>query len=395
MALERIAQRKRPHVAVCVDNGRAHGRGVLKGIADYVDTYGPWSLFLDPQADSDRAGGRSKNWKGDGILTYVDEPARAKRLRKSGIPTVELFAFRDDALLPLVASDDVAIGRIAAEHLVDRHFQFFAFTGYRGVVWSERRKRGFLHALRQAGMAAPCCLDIARPRTLPEWERVQEQLTHWAKDLPKPIGLMACSDHHAQRVLDACQRAGICVPDEISVIGVDNNEEVCRLSNPPLTSVMDDPRTVGFEGARLLDQLMSGEVLARRVQPKWIPPLGVVTRRSTDVTAIEDRLMAEVIRFMREYACTGLNMKELPARFGLSRTVFYRRFQDALQRSPHEEILRIQMERAKALLTQTSLPLEKIAELSGFQTAAYLSVVFKRQLARTPSDFRQSVSVGR
>ena len=384
-----LAARERcPHVAICVDNGRAHGRGVLRGIADYVDAYGPWSLFVDPQADSVFPEGRSKNWSGDGILTYIESPVRAERLAKTGIPTVELFGFRIDGKLPLVASDDFAIGKLAAEHLIDRHFQSFAFTGYSGSLWSDRRRQGFLSAIVRARLAAPRCLDVNRPQTLVAWEQVQSDLTNWIKTLPKPVGLMACSDHHAQRVLDACHRAGAVVPEEIAVVGVDNNEEICRLSNPPLTSVIDDARRVGYEGARLLHRLMTRKNSPKSRKPIFIPPLGIATRRSTDVTAIDDRLMADVLRYIREHACNGLNMKQLPAKFGMSRSVFYRRFQQATQRSPHEEVLRVQLDRAKTLLAQTKLPLDKVAALAAFPSSAYLSVVFRREINQTPGQFR-------
>lgn len=381
-----------PHVAVCVDNSRAHGRRILQGIADYVDAFGPWSLFLDPQADSRYPEGRSKNWKGDGILTYIDNPSRAERLHNAGIPTVELFGFRQDKMLPAVINDDHGIGVLAAEHLIERHFKHFAFSGYADTLWSEQRYCGFTNTVRKAQAGTFACLNVQRPQTLPEWESVQEQLTEWIKGLPKPVGLMACSDHHAQRVLDACHRAAIAVPEEVAVIGVDNNEEICRLSNPPLSSVIDDAVRVGYEGAKLLDRLMRGETLPRGQQTQLIPPLGVATRRSTDITAIQDKLIAEVVRHIRERACEGLALNELPRQFGISRSVFYRRFEEAMQRSPHEEVLRVKLERARTLLIQTRLPLEKVAELSGFQSAAYFSVVFKRKTSQTPGEYRSRQS---
>src|SRR4051794_30579779 len=143
----RILRSSCPHVAVCVDQFRSHGRGVMRGIAKYVETYGPWSLFIDPLADSNYPKGRSENWRGEGILTYIEERQRAERLRRSGIPTVELFAYRLDGLLPLIAHDDLAIGRLAAEHLMGRHLRHFAFCGYSGVMWSDRRQEGFVAAL--------------------------------------------------------------------------------------------------------------------------------------------------------------------------------------------------------------------------------------------------------
>jgi LacI family transcriptional regulator len=387
--MKRSAQHSQcPHVAVCLDQFRSHGRGVMRGIAEYVETYGPWSLFIDPLADSRFPEGRSKNWRGDGILTYIEDAPRADRLRRSGIPTVELFAYRLDGKLPLVATDDLAIGRMAAEHLLERHFRQFAFSGYIGALWSERRKAGFCDTIREAGYPPPAMLLIRRPETLQEWEGVQEQLTAWIGSLPKPAGLMASHDSHALQVLDSCQRAGAAVPEEIAVIGVDNDEETCRLSNPPLTSVTDASQRVGYEGAKLLDQLMAGTLKASDLDPLFLPPSGVVTRRSTDVTAIEDRMIAAAAHHIRENACRGLTVDELARQFGISRSAFYRRFQEALGRSPHHEILRLQLDRVKSLLIQTDLPLEKIAEMSGFSSSNYLNVAFKRENGLTPGAFR-------
>ncbi len=381
--------KKSPHVAVCVDTARSHGRGVLSGIAEYVETFGPWSMFIDLQAESGFRQGRSRNWHGDGILTYIESSARAERLLRSRIPTVELFAYRADNKLPQVVNDDVAIGRLAAEHLLDRQFKHFAFSGYPESLWSERRQRGFVQGITEAKFESPTVLNIRRPKTLAIWESVQQKLAEWIRQLPKPIGIMACSDRHAQRLLDACQRAGFTVPDDIAVIGVDNDEETCRLSNPPLSSVMDNARKVGYEGARILDQLMAGKLKAKEVGTIFIAPLGVATRRSTDVTAIDDRLVATAVGMIRENACNGLVVPQLLKRLGISRSVFYRRFQSALGRSPHHEILRIQLERVRNLLTQTNLSLEKISELAGFKNPDYLSVAFKRELGITPGDFRK------
>jgi LacI family transcriptional regulator len=215
-------------------------------------------------------------------------------------------------------------------------------------------------------------------------------LTGWVRQLRKPIGLMACSDHHAQRILDACQRANLVVPEELAVIGVDNDEETCRLSDPPLTSVILNSERVGFEGARLLDKLMRGREKPDKTSPLLVPPIGIVTRRSTEVSAINDPLIANAARAIREKACHGLTVDALLRQFGISRSIFYQRFQDSLGRSPHYEILRVQLDRVKGLLTQTSLPLKKIAEMTGFNNPNYLNVAFKREIGLTPGEYRRT-----
>jgi len=377
------------HVAVCIDQFRSHGRGVMRGIARFVETYGPWSLFIDHLATSQFPRGRSENWRGDGILTYIEDAARAERLRTSQIPTVELFAYRLDRKLPLVAHDDIAVGKMAAEHLLERHFRRFAFCGYRNSLWSDRRQKGLSDFLEEAGCPPPASLLVDRPETLAEWEEVQQQLTAWLRPLRKPTGLLACSDHHAHRILDACQRANVVVPEEIAVLGVDNDEETCRLSDPPLSSVILDSERVGYEGAKMLEKLMRRKSKARQPAQVFIPPLGVVARQSTDVTAINDPLVASAARTIRERACHGLTVDELVNALKTSRSIFYQRFHDVLGRSPHYEILRVQLDRVKGLLIQTALPLKEISEMAGFNNPNYLNVAFKREMSVTPGEYRE------
>lgn len=375
-------------MAVAVDRSLAYGRGVLRGIADYVEAYGPWSIYLEPRSAGRDAPGWLRRWRGDGILAYVEDPALARRLARSGIPVVELFGHRFDLRLPQVGNDDAAIGRLAAEHLLDRSLRRFAFSGYPGEAWVERRFDGFRAALARRGLACDR-LDAARSDGTPSrWERGQDRLTRWLRGLPKPVGLFACSDRHAQRVLDACRRAGLRVPDAVAVLGVDNDEETCRLADPPLSSVMDDPRRVGFEAARLLGRRMAG----RRVPPgpRLVPPLGVAARRSTDVAAVDDPLVADAVRAIRARSGQGLRVEDLVAEARVSRAVFYRRFRAATGRTPHDEILRTRIERVKTLLRTTALPLEAVAARTGFDHPEYLSVVFRRETGRTPGAFRRS-----
>jgi LacI family transcriptional regulator len=380
-----------PQVAVCVDKARNYGRKVLQGIADYAETVGRWSLYVDPESTGTYSPDWLKNWRGDGILAYVESRATAKRLRASGIPAVEVFGHHLDLKLPQVGNDDEAIGRMAAEHLVACRFRHFAFCGYEKELWSERRRAGFEWVLAKKAFPAQRFFSMRRGPTLAEGQRDRERLIKWLASLPKPVAIMACSDRHGLRILDACRGLGVAVPEDVAVIGVDNDEEMCRLADPPLSSVRDDARKVGFEAARLLDKLMANPRRRAEMFPILIPPLGIAVRRSTEVTAVNDRLIADAMRCIRDQACAGLQVADLLARFNVSRSVLYRRFHDSLNRSPHEEILRVQLERAKRLLDENDFTLEHIAELCGFQHSEYLSVAFKRELGLAPGEFRRQL----
>jgi LacI family transcriptional regulator len=378
-----------PRVALCIDRAQGYGSTILRGIARYVETFGPWSLYIDPRFLGDYAQNWIEQWDGDGILGYIEDPRLAKAVRRSGKPLVEMFGHRHDLKLPQVCTDNQAIGRLAAQHLVERKFRHFSYCGYQGMPWSDLRQEGFVETIRKAGFRASVHLLTRQARTLSQWGKMQHPLLEWVRSLPLPNGIMACSDRHAQRILDACRRAGISVPEEVAVIGAGNDEELCRLSDPPLTSVIYDTERIGYTAAEKLGRLMSGEDCMTAPVTTFIPPLGIATRRSTEITAIDDRLMANVVRYIREHATEGLKVKQITGAFHISRSALYRRFQNALGRAPHEEIFRVQMERARALLKQTDLTVERVSEMSGFENPEYLYVVFKRETGMTPRQFRK------
>ncbi|HXG47249.1 MAG TPA: substrate-binding domain-containing protein, partial [Methylomirabilota bacterium] len=209
----------------------------------------------------------------------------------------------------------------------------------------------------------------------------------WLSALPKPVGVFACYDFRGRQVLDACRRIKVAVPEEVAVIGVDDDEMLCSLSDPPMSSVIPNTHRTGYEAAALLERLMNGEPM--RAEAHFIPPLGVRTRRSTDVLAIEDTNLSRAVRFIREHACEGISMKHVLRAVPQSRRVLENRFKNLLGRTPHEEILRIQLDRVKMLLSDTDLPLVQIAEQAGFAHVEYLSTVFKKKVGMPPSRFRE------
>lgn len=377
-----------PHVAICVDKTRTYGRGLLQGIADYVESHQPWSIYLEPHADGTLAPEWLREWRGDGILAFVGDRRLAQRLARSLIPTVDIYGHTADLNLPHVGNDDVRIGSMAAEHLLELRFQSFGFCGFIDQDWVERRYQGFKATIKKADYS---CRRFHQPMELfpTKWEQSQKALAQWVEQIRKPAGIMACNDPLAQRVLDACNRTQVAVPDEVAVIGVDNDEELCRLANPPLSSVVNNPRRIGYEAATLLERLMARKVRPKNIETILIPPHEVISRRSTNVKAIEDKLIAKAVQFIDDHACEGITVEDVLSDLHISRSVFYRRFEKHMDRSPHEEIIMKRVNRVKALLTQTSLQLPKIAELAGFSDGAYMNVVFQKVLGITPGRYRK------
>jgi LacI family transcriptional regulator len=217
----------------------------------------------------------------------------------------------------------------------------------------------------------------------------QERIMAWLKALPKPAGVMTCNDYRGQHVLDACVRLDLAVPEEVAVIGVDDEEELCELCEPPLSSVVPNAEMVGYKAAELLDHLMSGGT-AR--QPRLeVPPIEVVTRQSTDVLAIEDPEIAAAVRYIRENACQGAKVEDVLDDVPLSRSILERRFRKYLGHSPQALIRQTRLKRVKQLLIETDLTLAKISALAGFRHQEHMCVLFKKVIGESPGAYRRKV----
>jgi LacI family transcriptional regulator len=281
----------------------------------------------------------------------------------------------------------VAIGRLAAEHLLERGFSHFGWCGVVGVNWAQTRRDSFEQTVGAAGCPCEVYRLPARTRSDSSWEIQQEQLAHWLRRLPKPSGVMACYDPAGQRVLEACRRAEVLVPDEVAVIGVDNDQTVCEVCDPPLSSVAANHFQVGQEAAALLDRLMRSEPSLEN--PLYVAPAGVVTRQSSDVLAIGDPDVVAALHFIRERACGGIQVQEVTEHVSVSRSTLKERFRCLLGRSIHDEIIRVRINRCRELLSQTKMPIRKIAEKTGFRHQEYMGVVFKEIVGKTPGQYRK------
>ena len=371
-------------VALLIETSNSYARGLLRGIVSYIREHGPWSLYLSEHNRGDKPPRWLAHWKGQGIIARVENAAIADALRQVSAPIVDVSAARLIPSLPWFETDDGAIAHLAADHLLERGFRYFAYAGDARFNWSKWRSEHFQNCIRAAGHR---CFTYRPTKgfTLDDEGQVDD-LARWIRDLPKPVGVMACYDLRGQQVLDACRRIGVAVPDEAAVIGVDNDDLLCELSHPPLTSVIPNTHRTGYEAARLLDEMISGKKV--RGETHLIPPLGIATRQSTDVLAIEDRNVARAVHFIRQHACDGIKVTDVLKAVPHSRTLLEGRFKKLLGRTPHEEILRVRLNRVKQLLVETDMALEQIAERSGFPHVEYLSVAFRREEGMPPSRFR-------
>lgn len=379
----RRAVARRRQVALLIETSNAYARGLLQGIVHYIREHKPWSFHLMEQGRGDDPPAWLEDWKGDGIIARIETPRIARAVVRAGLPTVDVSAARLVPGLPWVETDDEQIARLAAEHLLERGFKHFGFCGdarFNWSVWREDHFRARVESARQT-------VHVYRPEVAAADLAAQVgDIRRWLQGLPRPIGIMACYDIRGQQLLDACRSAGVAVPGEVAVIGVDNDALLCDLASPPLSSVIPNTHRTGYEAAALLDRLMAGKRVSS--QPLLIPPLGVAPRQSTDVLAVDDREVARAVQFIRDHACAGINVSDVLAAVPLSRRVLEQRFQRLLGRTPREEILQVRLNRVKQLLVETDLPLYLVAERTGFEHVEYLSVVFKRETGRTTTQFR-------
>lgn len=383
---------QRRSVALLIETSNAYSRGLLDGVIAWMKQHRTWSVFLPEQERGAAPPDWLRNWRGDGILARIETPEIARVLRKSRRPIVDLSAGRHLPDVPWVETDDAAIARLACRHLTSRGLRELAWCGDPGFNWSHWREAAFQAAVRDAG--GRCHVHQSPPLAGPRysWNRDRRGLTAWLHRLPRPVGILACYDVKAQQLLSVCRDEGIRVPDDVAVLGVDNDRRLCELCDPPLSSVVPDPVRAGFTAAGLLDRLMDGRRAS--LQPLLIPPLRVETRQSTDVLAISDPTIAAAARFIRSHACDGITVRDVLRQVPLSRRVLESRFQAAVGRTPHAEILRLRLEHACTLLSTTDQPLSAVARQAGFRHAEYFSVAFKRSLGMTPRDYRRSVRIG-
>ncbi|QEL15082.1 AraC family transcriptional regulator [Limnoglobus roseus] len=376
----------RPHVALLVEMSGIYGRRILEGVRRHQRLRGSWSIFLDQRELRSPPPPWLLHHRWDGIICRSTTPALARAFRRSRTPVVDLNDLYGGLGLPRIRSDMHAIGRLGAAHLAERGYRQFAFCGFSGEVWSAERLDGFRAAL--GGAVVHEFHSPWRGPHAPVWDRDQGRLAAWLARLPKPVGLMACNDVRGQHVLNACKSASVAVPEQAAVVGVDDDQVLCELCSPQLSSVRPNAERIGYEAAELLEQLMAGVPLApvdRRIEP-----LDVVTRLSSDSVGIDDPDVAAAVTLIRAEACSGLTVPRLIARLAVSRSQLERRFRAYLGRSPQAEIRATQIRRARQLLTESDLPLSAVAKMSGFSYPEYMSAVFRRLTGTTPGAYRKA-----
>jgi LacI family transcriptional regulator len=376
-------------VALAFPLGLAFLDRVLSGIAAYAQRRGGWSFTSAPEAINPSISWL-REWSGDGAFILVLTPSDARLARKSHIPVVNLASWLPPSGVPTVTVDHEEVGRVAARYLLGKRFMRLGYYGTHDLWFSELRRRGFEGTVREAGGQCSTLLVEHPLDSHRRWTDQQEEIQSWLKSQRLPVGIMASTDLRARMVVEACGTLGLRVPDDVAVVGVDNDPIACEFSNPPLSSISRNDREVGYRAAALLDQLMSGG--GPPDDPVYLPPDGVVQRGSTQTLAVEHPQVAAAVRYIFAHCGECFGVKQLLAHVGLSRRRLEHYFHEQLGCTPHHFINQVRIARAKELLAGPSrLTYSAIAEASGFNDLRRFRLVFRRLEGMTPAEYLESL----
>lgn len=379
------SDRANKHVALLIESSNAYARGLLRGVHKYVTLKSGWSTYTMEHSRLQLDASWLTGWHGNGIIARVETEATADLVLELGLPAVDLSAARLIPHLPGVETDDRRIAALASTHFAERGLRHFGFCGDSRFVWSLRRHEAFEAQVEALG-GIYHEFSMHNSTSSAEDRRALEQ---WLKDIPKPIGVLACYDLAAQEVLEACKTAGIRVPDDVAVVGVDNDELITTITSPPLSSIQSDSVRAGYLAAQLLDRVMAGQDVAPGL--RRVPPVRLVPRQSSALLYTDDVLVRRALNYIVAHQDQRQAVADVCHAAGSSRRALDQRFVAAIGRTVHAEILRVRMAHVAQMLITTELTIEQIAHRLNFVHAENLSVMFKREMGVTPGEYRRNV----
>lgn len=380
---------KKKNIALILDTNQAYDRKVVSGITRYMRQVGNWCLHmeLDPKSKIPNF----SDWKGDGVIADLDDLDVYRVVSELDIPTVGIGGgygfypkFKD---IPYVYTDNEKVVSLAYDHLRQKGYQQLAFCGIEANQingWAKERQIHFEKLCQENEVEH--FLYSEKSVSNQNWEENIDHIKEWIKNLPKPIGIMAANDMRAYHVLKACQSLDISVPDEIAVVGVDNDEMICTLSTPPLTSVIQGTDLLGFYAAEVLDKMIDGQSYFDSLV---VPPQGVAIRESSDGHIIDDELVTKAFKFIREHALHGIRVDRVADECHVSRSTLENHFKEKVGHSVHQEINRIQINKVKDLLMNDSMALKNICKVTGYSSPQYMSSKLKEATGLSPLQFRK------
>ena len=386
---------KRKKVAVVVP-WYGYGRRILLGISRFVHENPWWTIHL-VQADSPVLDEDLKVWNPDGIISGVLDTEFGRLEQHYLRPWVSISMQPDDPDIPFVTLDEDAVSRMVADYFFDHKFCNFAFIGNNMHEFSVQRAEAYKYAVEEKGFSCSVYLYCTKIASISKKERqkADKNKAAWLRSLPKPVAVFACNDWEAFQFIQFCRLNGFRVPEDIAVMGVENDELLCNVSTPPLSSVRTPEERIGYDAAVLLEKLLNGKTLSAGEKKNFLPPSGLVIRQSSDISQVEDPIVSKSLQFIQEHISEPILVEDIINHVHISRTLLERKFRTELGRTPLAEIRRQRILRAKQYLTDTVMPVADIAESCGFSSDIRLSTVFKEITGMSPSEFRRTAQTPR
>jgi LacI family transcriptional regulator len=361
-------------------------RQALLGIRAYAGQSKRWLFHNAPPTQASLQ--PLVEWNPHGMIAHLDDMKLAREILKLRKPTIDTACVLKGLDASVVDVDHAAVGRMAAEHFLARGFRHFGYFGSGRASYALLRHASFCETVARAGFEVRSCYMEYLPR-LPartSWKNVNAQVRKWLKELPKPAAVLADHDVPAHDLANMCQLLNLCVPNDVAILGVDNDEVECLLACPPLSSVAIPAERIGFEAAKLLDRMMSGRKSPD--DPLYLPPTRVVTRQSTSMFAVDDPVVSGALLYVRNHLAEPLNVNILAAKLVVSRRVLEKKFRAFLGRSVLSEIHRARIELARELLG-TDLQVLQVARRTGFSSPQMFATVFRRLTGISPREYRR------
>jgi len=366
-----------------------YNRMLWDGVQAFARAQKRWYVrwFGSPAAPSTKLLQAIAQWKPHGLLMTPESAAQVRSVRRLGIPLVFITSWEWRPAVPRVDSDDVAVGEVAAEHFIERGFRHVGYLGLDKPA-SRRREEGLRRRAEAAGLSFRS-LQLPSHIGSGSSPSSETKVQRWVADLPDQTGVLAFSDPWALEIEDICRQIGRTVPDDIAVLGVDNDPVICETAPVPISSVRNAATQTGFEAIKLLDRLMRGKPAPKK--PILLPPHGIATRASTDVLATDDTDLARAVRYIRRHAAEAIGVADIARQTAIGRRTLERRFRETLGRSIYDEVLHARIELAKGLLVETDLKLLTLARQCGFRSASHLCNTFRKATGSSPAAYRQQM----
>ncbi|MGJ8682118.1 XylR family transcriptional regulator [Paraglaciecola sp.] len=377
-------------ISLLFNANKVYDRQVIEGIGHYLQSSKvDWDIYLEEDVLT-----RLENieeWGGDGIIADFDDPTVQAALVNAKVPVIGVGGSYSNVEeypnVPYVATDNFAVVKCAYEHLKKKGLERFAFYGFpadQNHRWAVEREQAMIKLCKADGY--DCSIYRGHPTRPETWQYTMNRVTDWIQALPNPVGIVSVTDARARHLLQACDHIGKLVPDNISIVGIDDDDIARYLSRISLSSVTQGCFDMGFQAAKLLHRHLDNSGLKnKRV---LVPPLGVSERQSTDFKALKDPFVIQAMHYIRQNACRGIKVDQVLDFVGVSRSNLEQRFKEERGHSIHAEIHNEKLDKASKLLKESDVSTNEVAQVCGYPSLQYMYAVFKKHYNQTPREFR-------